>query len=302
MNGYITVNNNKKIYYGIYGESHLPVFLYLHGGPGAGSYDFEKLQSSRLSKFMRIIAIDQRGVLRSDSIKDDESFGILDLIEDCEVIREHLNVRKWGIIAHSFGGYIATKYLINHPKKITELILECPTFDLGSSARSLLQGASKEFKLLGDEKKACECLKAIKINDSKLVWEEFSELSNHLAEHRDNLYVHGEDKHFFDNIIENSNIPMEHWEKSMNHQMKIFQEGKVFESLLTDLKQITTPMLVIKGKYDLVTSDDQISVVDNGNRNHIVSIFKHSGHFPRFEEPELYAKKIHEFISREKTR
>ncbi len=122
MSGYIT-GENKNIYYEIHGGTHLPVFLYLHGGPGAGSYDFIEHQSQRLSKFMRIIAIDQRGVLRSDPIEDDGSFGIFDLIRDCETIREYLGIEKWGIIGHSFGGYLAVQYQLHYPERVTQLLL-----------------------------------------------------------------------------------------------------------------------------------------------------------------------------------
>ena len=86
MSDYLTIKN-KKIYYEMNGDAHLPVFLYLHGGTEAGSYDFIEQQSQELSKFMRVIAIDQRGVLRSDPIKDEETFRILDLTDDCEIIR-----------------------------------------------------------------------------------------------------------------------------------------------------------------------------------------------------------------------
>lgn len=62
-------SRNKQIFYEDLGDSSLPVFLYLHGGPGTGSYDFMCVQGLRLSKFIRIIAIDQRGVLRSEEIE-----------------------------------------------------------------------------------------------------------------------------------------------------------------------------------------------------------------------------------------
>ncbi|MDY0393976.1 alpha/beta fold hydrolase [Virgibacillus halophilus] len=136
-------------------------------GPGAGSYDFIEHQSQRLSKFMRVIAIDQRGVLRSEPIKDEESFGIFDLIKDCEAIREQLDIEKWGIIGHSFGGYLAVQYQLHYPERVTQLLLECPMFDFESSARSLLMGAIQEYKRLGQDKMAGEFLVSTKITDTK---------------------------------------------------------------------------------------------------------------------------------------
>ncbi|MFD1674372.1 alpha/beta fold hydrolase [Alicyclobacillus fodiniaquatilis] len=84
---------SKKIYYEIYGEENLPTFLYLHGGPGIGSYDFNFIQGERLSRYIHLISIDQRGCLRSDAIDDEEDFSIQDLVADCEEIRQHFGIK-----------------------------------------------------------------------------------------------------------------------------------------------------------------------------------------------------------------
>ncbi|WP_077310106.1 alpha/beta fold hydrolase [Terribacillus halophilus] len=296
MSNYITVKN-KKIYYEVHGDAHLPVCLYLHGGPGAGSYDFIEHQGQELSKFLKIIAIDQRGVLRSDPIKDEEPFGIHDLIDDCESIRDQLGIEKWGIIGHSVGGYLAVQYQLKYPEKVTYLLLECPTLDLGSSARSLIAGALQEYERLGKYEKINEYYAASSIRDTEKVWEKCIEVLIDLDEYKDNLYVHGEDKHFFDYLVENSGIPQENWERAYNHQQKLYQEGEIFESLLPQLDSVTCPMLLIKGEYDWVTSKNQLTAFANGQANRKIAMFSQSGHFPRFEEPEKYVRVIREFIT-----
>ncbi|WP_157967838.1 alpha/beta fold hydrolase [Paraliobacillus sp. X-1268] len=296
MSGYITIRN-KRIYYEVHGDADLPVSLYLHGGPGVGSYDFIEQQAKELSKFMRVIAIDQRGVLRSDPIEDKESFGLLDLVEDCETIRKQLGIEKWGIIGHSIGGYLAVHYQLKYPEQVTYLLFECPTFDLGSSARSLITGAVQQYERLGKDGMIKECLIASKITDTKKVWEKCIEFLIDLGENKDNLYVHGEDKHFFDRLVEKSDIPEVNWKRAFNHQQKLYQEGKIFESLLTKLDSITCPMLLMKGKYDWVTGDDQLLSFTNGKSNRKVVVFNQSGHFPRVEEPKMYARTIKDFIS-----
>jgi proline iminopeptidase len=80
----------KQLYVEVLGPVTAPAVLYLHGGPGTGAYDFTRHQGGRLSPVVRLVAMDQRGVLRSDPLGDTEAFGLEDLIEDCEAVRRAL--------------------------------------------------------------------------------------------------------------------------------------------------------------------------------------------------------------------
>ena len=55
-------------------------------------------------------------------ITEDEAFGLNDLIEDCEELKV-LQIEKWSIIGHSFGGYVALLYASIYPSSI-EIIFE----------------------------------------------------------------------------------------------------------------------------------------------------------------------------------
>ncbi|MFD1675695.1 alpha/beta fold hydrolase [Alicyclobacillus fodiniaquatilis] len=74
----------------IHGHADAPPLLYLHGGPGESCYEFMLHQTHRLSKKLRLIAIDQRGVWRSDAVEEDEPLSLQDLVEDCEALRKQL--------------------------------------------------------------------------------------------------------------------------------------------------------------------------------------------------------------------
>ncbi|WP_156395489.1 hypothetical protein [Paenibacillus sp. Root52] len=49
------MNQGKKIYVEVMGEEHLPAFLYLHGGPGAGCYDFLLKRRSMQWRFSNLL-------------------------------------------------------------------------------------------------------------------------------------------------------------------------------------------------------------------------------------------------------
>lgn len=118
----------KKLYVETHGDPKNKPVLYLHGGPGESCYDFSFHQAERLKDSLYVIMIDQRGVCRSEEITEDEAFGLNDLIEDCEELKKVLQIKKWSIIGHSFGGYLALLYASIYPGSIKKIIFEGPTF------------------------------------------------------------------------------------------------------------------------------------------------------------------------------
>ncbi|WP_206918862.1 alpha/beta fold hydrolase [Alicyclobacillus suci] len=88
------------------GNKSAPPLLYLHGGPGTGSYDFVMFQRELLADKVRLIAVDQRGVLRSPEFAESDEFGLYDLVEDIEKVRRSLGLFNWSVLGHSFGGYL----------------------------------------------------------------------------------------------------------------------------------------------------------------------------------------------------
>ena len=96
--------------------------------------------------------IDQRGVCRSEEITEDEAFGLNDLIEDCEELRKSLQIEKWSIIGHSFGGYVALLYASIYPSSIEKIIFEGPTFDFALTSKALLQKTADLLKSMEKKK------------------------------------------------------------------------------------------------------------------------------------------------------
>ncbi len=287
---------NKRIFVEVLGPSNAPALLYIHGGPGAGSYDFKLHQAEELSRHCKVIMVDQRGVLRSEHLEKSENLSPLNIINDFEAIRAQLNIKSWAILGHSFGGYLALIYINQYPSVISRVIFECPTFDIGLSACSLIKRAADEFCEIGNYEKAYECKNAVlAYKDAESIWDKMY-LLNDLGERRNNIYVFHKERNFFENIIKDSELPQEAWEGSYLHSEKLSEEGSIFKSALPLLKDINCPALLIKGKYDHVTSQEQISAFRSQVPKGKIVEFSKSGHFPRFEEAKLFSETVIDFI------
>jgi proline iminopeptidase len=297
---YVTVRG-KRLYVEDIGPRDAPVLLYVHGGPGAGSYDFMKLQGRELAKRMRVIAFDQRGVLRSEAITAEERFGVHELVEDVEALRVALGVRKWSVLGHSFGGLIGLRYVLAYPEPVERVLFECPAFDLDSSSRALLRASARELDAAGNAKRAGELRAIADRGTSREAFDAFGAASGDLGERRDNIYVHGPDKKFFDKIVAESGLGEKEWSKTGGpFSEKLFGDPVLHESLLPRLGELRVPALLMVGKYDHVTAPEQIAAFRERVRDGKVVVFEKSGHFPRFEEPDRYRSVVADFVLRKK--
>ena len=96
--------------------------VFVAGGPGAGSYAFEQLAGRALEGSLQMIYLDQRGSGRSASAPRHD-YRLARQVQDLEELRQRLGLRQWVLLAHSFGGVIATAYAQRYPARVQALIL-----------------------------------------------------------------------------------------------------------------------------------------------------------------------------------
>lgn len=286
----------KKLYVETHGSPKNKPVLFLHGGPGESCYDFSFHQAERLKDSLYVIMIDQRGVCRSEGITEEESFGLNDLVEDCEEIRKLLQIEKWSVIGHSFGGYVALLYARAYPNSIEKIIFEGPTFDFALTSRALLQRTGTLLTKYGKKEVAEECLAYSSSNtSSEELLETYIRLSDELEEKRMEIYENKEFK------TDYSLYSDEEWEefskRSEIHFDRLKAERSFHTSLLSKIKDVENPMLLIVGKYDVVTCEKQIETFNKDARNGKHIIFEESGHTPHYEEADRFAETVIHFLN-----
>lgn len=68
------------------------------------------------------------------------------MVQSLEEWRKEVNIDKFILLGHSFGGYLATSYTINHPDRVKHLILADPW---GFTEKPAKVEAPLWFKVLG---------------------------------------------------------------------------------------------------------------------------------------------------------
>ncbi len=119
--GRLAVGDGHELYYEESGNPRGKAVVYLHGGPGAGCS--EKMRRFFNPDVYRIVLFDQRGCGRSTphASLDDNTTG--NLVDDIDVLRAALGIKRWQVFGGSWGSTLALAYAEHYPEQVTELVL-----------------------------------------------------------------------------------------------------------------------------------------------------------------------------------
>lgn len=272
-----------------------PVLLYIHGGPGQGAYDFLAFQRERLSEDLRLVAPDQRGVLYSDPLPEGAPLSEDELVADFEALREALEIERWAILGHSFGGRIALRYAVAHPDRVVAAAFENPAWDLTTSTQKLLRMAVPMLDDPADAATARDLI-ARSVAMTPEIWRQRMELMGRLGDRRMELYLHPKTVAEYGTRFPSESLPDQIQGRAKTHADAIVGSAGFTESLLPLLGRLNQPALLITGATDPVTSDDQIDAFTAHGGEFVR--FETSSHFPQYEEAEPYARTVREFVHR----
>lgn len=226
---FIKTMDSLKLYVKKSGEG-IPC-IFIHGGPGAWSKDFEVYCGKKLEKSFEMIYLDQRGCGRSEG-DENTDYSINKIVEDIELIRKKLDIKRWILLAHSFGGIIATSYVNKYQENVYGLILANCTLNFNQSLESQI---NKGYELLNITKKE---------NEINLI-EEWKKIAYNLVK---------EDKYYilqykdYNNYIKMNSIDDKIININMSNQS--FNNKSYFLDYCKLSEKINTPTLIITGSED----------------------------------------------------
>ena len=95
--------------------------VFLHGGPGSGCSPRHRqlFDPARC----RVILFDQRGCGRSQSRGALQANTSAHLVDDIELLRQHLGIKRWLVVGGSWGAGLALAYAAAHPASCLGLVL-----------------------------------------------------------------------------------------------------------------------------------------------------------------------------------
>lgn len=274
-----TSGSASKIYYRVFGSGKPLVII--NGGPGMNSNGFVDL-AKHLSNNNQVILYDQRGTGKSTLDLINKSTVTMDLmIEDLELLRNHLKIEKWAVLGHSFGGILGSYYATIHPERIDKLIL---------SSSGGIDLELRDYVMTNINAKLSQSER-----DSLAYWN--SRIANGDTSFQARLsrgmnlapaYVY--DRKFIPVIARrltegNSTINNLVWEDLV--RIKFDCAGK-----LQNFKQ---PVLIIQGKQDIIAEKTALKAAGVLKNSRVV-LMDHCVHYGWLDNPEVFFKEVNEFL------
>jgi proline iminopeptidase len=278
-----TVINGLRIHYLIEGDGIPYVIPSLAGTP-----IYERTFSANLRRHLKLVFVELRAN-RSD-VGDVASTTLDSIVDDLEQLRCELKVERIAILGHSGHGMLPLRYATRYPEHISHAILVggVPAFDAArvtETAKYWEMLASKERKdaIVRNWERLKEALKGATADEALIL--------SYLA----NGPVYFYDAHFDCTML---------WDGHANNA-ELFQrfwgpdgEFSRFDPAV-EFPKVRCPVLIAAGVFDFAAPPTAWHGTKDKLVNHEYRVFEKSGHYPHFEEQQLFDETLVEWLKRE---
>ena len=248
---------------------------------------YQQVYSKALRRHLKLIFVDFRHSSEADAAAKVDTITLDTLVDDIEHVRKALGFDRIAVMGHSLPSLIALEYARKYPEHTSHLILiGAPPFMIppkesgafwesdASEARKLANKHNLE-RITDEDLKKAPAGKAWKlqfVRNGARYWYDASYDSSWMLE----------------GIAPNMNF--------MPHVAGLFRDYDVGKRT----PRVTRPVFLVLGRYDYLVPYHTWEVRKNFFPNLSYNLFEKSGHYPMFEEPALFDKKLIEWMKANK--
>ena len=252
-----------------------PVFVLLHGF-GSSLYTWNPVWES-LSQQGRVIAFDRPGfglTERPLTWEGQNPYGIDSQVDLVIGLLDHFGVEQAILVGNSAGGTVAMQVALEHPERVSSLILVDPAVYEGGGSPSWLRPllATPQMRRLGPLVARQILERGPELID--LAWHDPSQLKPEIIE----LYK--------------KPLQAENWDKALWE----FTLASRPSNLTQRLEELDLPILVITGDDDRIVPTEDSIRLSNELPNAHLEIIADAGHVPHEERPVEFLEAVMNFI------
>lgn len=283
--------NGQNLYIKTYGNKKDKCIIFIHGGPSGNSTLFEGTTAQKLANLgFYVIVYDRRGEGRSTD--PDAKFTYAEAFQDLNAIYKKYNLKKATLLAHSFGGLVATLYTEKYPQNVSKLILAGALFSQQETYDHILNSVKK---IHHDDSKVLDRISYVEKLDKNSAGyrkhcfdlasdNNYFKMPNPTKESK-KIYADYEASEFFKTNIRNKNAPLLFYQNEKQNNIDT-------RSSLKNIKAEGISIYAIYGKDDGIFSSAQItSIKDLVGKNHF-AFLDNCSHYLFVDQQQEFLSKI----------
>jgi proline iminopeptidase len=287
--------NGQNLYIKTYGNKKDKAIIFIHGGPSGNSTLFEATTAQKLAdKGFYVLVYDRRGEGRSTD--PDAKFTYDEAFQDLNSIYQKYNLKKAILLAHSFGGLVATLYTAKYPQKVNSLVLAGALFSQQETYDHILNSLKKTH--WGDSKTHNKISYVEKLDKNSAGYRkhcfdlasdnDYFKMPNPTKASK-KLYADYEASEFFKTNIRNKNAPLLFYQNEKQNNI----DSRPF---LKEIKAKGIPIYAIYGKNDGIFSNAQISSIKIiAGENHF-DLIQNCSHYLFVDQQDKFLSKIEKWL------
>lgn len=287
--------NGQSLYIKTYGNKKEKAIIFIHGGPSGNSTLFESTTAQKLADLgFYVIIYDRRGEGRSADPQ--AKFTYAEAFQDLNAIYKKYNLKKATLLAHSFGGLVATLYTEKYPQNVSNLIMVGALFSQQETYDHILNSVSKIATSKKDTTQLAKINAIEKLSKNSAEYRkacfDLASENNYFkmpnpTEASKKLYSNYEASDFFKTNIRNKNAPLLFYKNEKQNNIDT-------RSSLKKIKTSGIAIYAIYGKEDGIFSSAQITSIKSiAGENHF-AFLDNCSHY-------LFVDQQKQFLSQIKT-
>ncbi len=155
------------LYVNTFGDSKNQSLIFVHGGPGFHSWDFELTTAPALAKLgFYVVVFDERGQGRSQAV-DLAAYNYKQYADDIKMLIDTLKLKRPVLLGHSHGGPISIQFEKYYPNVVEKVVLISAPIRFEPSMHALINHCAENYQQKGDLK-----------NLSDIGWVDYALFSN----------------------------------------------------------------------------------------------------------------------------
>ena len=268
----------KPVAYHVVGHGTGTPLLVINGGPGfAHGFLHLSIVWERLAEGRRVVFFDQPGTGQSWSVGPNDSLVVQDILRSIEAIRETIGVPRLAVLGHSWGGYVALAYALNHPDHVERVVL-VGSVPPNISAMSAMSATESLSGLMYPERMAALAGLSADNPDDVQTWiRGYLAMMFYSSEVRDRVLTR------LGVVAYNGRQETLLWKDAEAHD------------LTGDLNRLSMPVLVTTGRFDAGAPRNSWRI-HQAIRGSQFAVWERSGHFPMIEEPDAFFAVVDRFL------